>query len=69
MLLLHMGALHPVEKWLTIVLAVGPFVILWVALRIAKRRDAGARDQQNPTAAQTASAAQADEVSAPPPGP
>ena len=27
-LALHLGALHPVEKWLTLVLAFGPFLLL-----------------------------------------
>ena len=36
----HMGALHPVEEALTIVLAFGPFVVLGVVIAIRRRQDA-----------------------------
>ncbi|MDI6911929.1 hypothetical protein [Nocardioides sp.] len=46
MILLHMGALHPVEKALTLVLAFGPFLLLglvvWLRGRAERREDAPA---------------------------
>lgn len=46
MILLHMGALHPVEKALTLVLAFGPFLLLglvvWLRGRAERREDARA---------------------------
>jgi hypothetical protein len=41
---LHMGALHPFEQALTLVLAFGPFVVL--GLVIAHRRRAESREAQ-----------------------
>lgn len=38
---LHMGALHPVEQALTLVLAFGPFVLLAGVLWWRQRQDAG----------------------------
>ena len=37
---LHMGALHPVEQALTIVLAFGPFVLLGIVMWRRRREDA-----------------------------
>ncbi len=37
---LHMGALHPVEKILTLVLAFGPFLLLAAVIMIRRRQDA-----------------------------
>jgi hypothetical protein len=39
MILMHMGALHPVEKGLTLVLAFGPFLILAAVILIRRRQD------------------------------
>ena len=38
----HLGALHPVEQALTLVLAFGPFVVLGVVVAVRRRRDAAA---------------------------
>lgn len=38
--LMHMGALHAYEKWLTMLLAFGPFLLLAVVYRIRRRQDA-----------------------------
>lgn len=54
-----MGSLHPVEQGLTVLLAVGPFVLLGIALRLAKRRDR-AEDESIPT--QTATATESESV-------
>lgn len=43
--LMHMGALHAYEKWLTFALAFGPFVLLAVVYRIRRRQDAAEADQ------------------------
>jgi len=40
MILLHMGALHPYEKALTLVLAFGPFLLLAAVIMIRRRQDA-----------------------------
>ncbi len=37
---LHLGALHPVEQALVLLLAFGPFVVLGVVVRHQRRRDA-----------------------------
>lgn len=44
MIPVHLGALHPHEQVLTIVLAVGPFVLLGIV--IAHRRRVEAREDQ-----------------------
>lgn len=44
---LHLGALHPVEQALTLVLAFGPFVVLGIVVAVLRRREA-ARDQDEP---------------------
>lgn len=36
----HLGALHPVEQVLTVVLAFGPFVLLGIVVAIQRRKDA-----------------------------
>jgi hypothetical protein len=36
----HLGALHPWEQALTIVLAFGPFLLLGVVIVIQRRKDA-----------------------------
>ncbi len=38
--LLHLGALHPAEKGLTLLLAFGPFVVLAVVVAVRRRQDA-----------------------------
>ncbi|GAA1142493.1 hypothetical protein [Nocardioides aquiterrae] len=37
---LHLGALHPAEKVLTLVLAFGPFLLLAVVIMLRRRQDA-----------------------------
>jgi hypothetical protein len=46
MILLHMGALHPYEKALTLVLAFGPFLLLAVVIMIRRRQDQAEEDSQ-----------------------
>jgi hypothetical protein len=36
---LHLGALHPYEKVLTLLLAFGPFVVLGVLVAVRRKRD------------------------------
>jgi hypothetical protein len=36
---LHMGALHPVEKALVLLVAFGPFLVLFVVVYVVRRRD------------------------------
>ena len=36
---LHMGALHPIEQALTLLLAFGPFVVLGVVVWLRRRED------------------------------
>lgn len=37
---LHLGALHPIEQALTVVLAFGPFVVLGAVVLHRRRQDA-----------------------------
>lgn len=37
---LHLGALHPYEKVLTLLLAFGPFVVLGLVVAVRRRQDA-----------------------------
>ncbi len=39
MILWHMGALHPVEQWLTLLLAFGPFVVLGIVVWLRRQED------------------------------
>jgi len=45
---LHMGALHPHEKALTLALAFGPFVVLGAVIAVRRRQDAREDDRQQP---------------------
>ena len=36
---LHLGALHPAEKVLTLVLAFGPFIVLGAVVALRRRRE------------------------------
>ena len=38
--LLHMGAMHPFEKVLTLLLAFGPFLVLAAVIVVRRRREA-----------------------------
>jgi hypothetical protein len=39
---LHLGALHPYEKALTLLLAFGPFVVLGIVVAVRRRHDRAA---------------------------
>lgn len=41
----HLGALHPFETGLTLVLAFGPFVLLGVVVWVRRRQDAAALER------------------------
>ena len=43
MTVLHMGALHPIEQALTLLLAFGPFVVLGIVIWRRRRSDQRAR--------------------------
>lgn len=40
MIPLHLGALHPFEQALTLLLAFGPFVVLGIVVAVRRRQDA-----------------------------
>ena len=40
LVVLHLGALHPAEKGLTLLLAFGPFVVLGVVVAVRRKQDA-----------------------------
>jgi hypothetical protein len=40
LIVLHMGALHPFEKVLTLVLAFGPFIVLGAVIAVRRRHQA-----------------------------
>ncbi|GAA4696740.1 hypothetical protein [Nocardioides nanhaiensis] len=44
----HLGALHPFETGLTLVLAFGPFVLLGVVVWIRRRQDAAGLPDAEP---------------------
>lgn len=48
LVVMHLGALHPAEKALTLALAFGPFLVLAVVVAVRRRQDAdaGAEDAQ-----------------------
>ena len=46
MYLLHMGALHPHEKALTLVLAFGPLLLLAAVIMIRHRQNAAEEERQ-----------------------
>ena len=45
---LHLGALHPVEQALTLLLAFGPFVVLGIVIAVRRRSEERDADQQSP---------------------
>jgi hypothetical protein len=45
---LHMGAVHPYEKVLTLVLAFGPFLVLGAVIAVRRRQDAESADEAEP---------------------
>ena len=48
MVALHLGPLHTVEKWVTLVLAFGPFVLLVITVWLSRRRSARDTDRTTP---------------------
>ena len=42
----HLGALHPIETLLVVLLAFGPFVVLGVVVHLQRRRDSGSGDDR-----------------------
>ena len=48
MVALHLGPLHPVEKWLTLLLAFGPFVLLVLTVWVSRRRNSRDTDHTAP---------------------
>jgi tetrahydromethanopterin S-methyltransferase subunit C len=42
---MHLGAMHPYEKVLTLVLAFGPFVVLGAVIAVRRRHDDDPEDQ------------------------
>ena len=47
MVALHLGALHPLEQALTLVLAFGPFVVLGVVVWLRRRSDAAEASRED----------------------
>ncbi|MDX6371933.1 MAG: hypothetical protein QOD98_921 [Nocardioidaceae bacterium] len=45
LIVLHMGALHPYETVLTLVLAFGPFIVLGAVIAARRRHEAHPEDQ------------------------
>jgi len=48
LVVLHMGALHPYEKVLTLVLAFGPFLVLGGVIAVRRRHED--QDEETPPA-------------------
>jgi hypothetical protein len=46
----HLGALHGYEKLLVLVIAFGPFVVLSLVVRYARRRDLAAEEAERAAA-------------------
>lgn len=46
MTVLHMGALHPIEQALVLLLAFGPFVVLGIVIVLRRRSETGESDQR-----------------------
>ena len=53
LVVLHLGALHPAEKGLTLLLAFGPFAVLGVVVAVRRKQDAAEqaapRDASDPS--------------------
>ena len=54
---LHLGALHPVEQVLTLLLAFGPFVVLGIVIARRRRADEAAEVAEAAEAAEAAAEA------------
>ena len=49
MIPLHFGELHAYEQVLVLVIALGPFIVLGIAVHVVRKRDLAAeRSQQDP---------------------
>ncbi|WP_432477246.1 hypothetical protein [Nocardioides sp. GXQ0305] len=48
MIPLHLGPLHPVEQWLTLLLAFGPFVLLGIVIWVRRRQDRAGAGEEHP---------------------
>ena len=48
--LLHLGALHPVERLLVLLVAFGPFLVLAVVVYVVRRRDIAEEEREGGTA-------------------
>ncbi len=48
--LLHLGALHPVERLLVLLVAFGPFLVLAVVVYVVRRRDIAEEEREDATA-------------------
>jgi hypothetical protein len=46
LVVLHLGALHPYEKVLTLVLAFGPFIVLGSVIAVRRRHEGDDDDEQ-----------------------
>ncbi len=55
LVVLHLGALHPAEKGLTLLLAFGPFVVLGVVVAVRRKQDAAEQDAAEQAAPHDAS--------------
>jgi hypothetical protein len=60
---LHLGALHPYEKVLTLLLAFGPFVLLGIVIAVRHRQDLA--EERVEVGERSAERAEADDVSRP----
>ena len=47
LVVLHLGALHPAEKALTLALAFGPFAVLAVVVAVRRRQDAAREEDED----------------------
>lgn len=48
---LHLGAMHPYEKVLTLVLAFGPFIVLGAVIAVRRRHEASDPADESPAVA------------------
>ncbi len=65
LVVLHLGALHPAEKGLTLLLAFGPFVVLGVVVAVRRKQDAAEQDAAEQDAAEQAAPHDASDRSDP----
>jgi hypothetical protein len=45
LIVLHMGAMHPYEKVLTLALAFGPFIVLGAVIAVRRRHEEDPEDE------------------------